>query len=81
MIRKLKEIEGMQVTAWIAVFAALQFPLGHKIVTSVIPGPRSKNELNEIMEWHSFEVPAAFWTALKSKNLIHEDAPISFTHL
>ena len=61
--------------------AALQFPLGHKIVTLVIPGPRSKNELNEILEWHSFEVPAAFWTALKSKNLIHEDAPISFTHL
>ena len=61
--------------------AALQFPLGHKITTSVIPGPRSKNELHEILEWHSFEVPDAFWIVLKSKNLIHEDAPISFTQL
>ena len=61
--------------------AALQFPLGHNIVTSVIPGPRSKKELEEILAWQSFEVPAAFWTALKSKNLIHEDAPISFTSL
>jgi D-threo-aldose 1-dehydrogenase len=47
--------------------AALQFPLGHNIVSSVIPGPRSKNELDEILAWQSLEVPAAFWAALKSK--------------
>jgi D-threo-aldose 1-dehydrogenase len=56
--------------------AALQFPLAHKIVTSIIPGPRSKNELQEILTWQSLDVPIDFWTALKSKALIHEDAPI-----
>ena len=56
--------------------AALQFPLAHNIVTSVIPGPRSKNELAEILAWRSLEIPAAFWTALKSKALLHEEAPI-----
>ena len=55
--------------------AALQFPLAHKIVTSIIPGPRSKNELQEILTWRSLDVPIDFWTALKSKALIHEDAP------
>jgi aryl-alcohol dehydrogenase-like predicted oxidoreductase len=29
----------------------LQFTLAHTIVTSVIPGPRSKNELQEILTW------------------------------
>lgn len=61
--------------------AALQFPLGHNIVSSVIPGPRSKIELEEILAWQSFEVPAAFWAALQSKNLIHEDAPVPCTSL
>jgi len=56
--------------------AALQFPLAHNIVTSVIPGPRSKNELEEILAWLSFEIPVDFWTTLKSKTLIHVDAPI-----
>jgi D-threo-aldose 1-dehydrogenase len=56
--------------------AALQFPLAHNIVTSVIPGPRSKNELEEILAWLSFEIPVDFWTTLKSKTLIHENAPI-----
>ena len=56
--------------------AALQFPLAHNIVTSVIPGPRSKNELEEILAWLSLKIPVDFWAALKSKTLIHEDAPI-----
>ena len=55
--------------------AALQFPLAHNTVTSVIPGPRSKVELEEILQWQSIKIPNEFWASLKSQALVHEDAP------
>ena len=56
--------------------AALQFPLGHEVVTSVIPGPRNKDELEQILEWFATPVPAAFWEALRANGLIDERAPL-----
>ena len=56
--------------------AALQFPLAHNTVTSVIPGPRSKVELEEILQWQSIKIPNEFWASLKSQALVHEDAPV-----
>ena len=56
--------------------AALQFPLGHDIVTSVIPGPRSKAELDQIIGWFETAIPGEFWDTLKSRGLIHEAAPM-----
>ena len=56
--------------------AALQFPLGHSSVTSVIPGPRDTTELLQIVEWFNTEIPGAFWESLKDKGLIEEDAPV-----
>jgi len=55
--------------------AALQFPLANNTVTSVIPGPRSKEELKEILRWQSVKIPNEFWDSLKSQALIHENAP------
>ena len=54
--------------------AALQFPLGDPIVSSVIPGPRDKGELEQIVSWFETPVPAEFWSTLKSKGLLREDA-------
>lgn len=56
--------------------AALQFPLGNEIVTSVIPGPRDKGELKQILDWFRTPIPSEFWAALKSKELIDEAAPV-----
>ncbi|KMW59353.1 L-fuco-beta-pyranose dehydrogenase [Candidatus Rhodobacter oscarellae] len=56
--------------------AALQFPLGHEIVSSVIPGPRDKTELQQIVEWFHAPIPADFWTALKGRGLLAEGAPV-----
>ena len=50
--------------------AALQFPLGDEIVCSVIPGPRDKGELDQIVDWFKTPIPAEFWATLKAKNLI-----------
>lgn len=56
--------------------AALQFPLGHKLVSSVIPGPRSPTEMNKILEWFAVDIPCSLWTDLQSAGLMHENAPL-----
>jgi D-threo-aldose 1-dehydrogenase len=56
--------------------AALQFPLGDDIVTSVIPGPRDKGELAQILDWVSVDIPSAFWATLKADGLLDERARI-----
>ena len=56
--------------------AALQFPLGDPIVTSVIPGPRDKGEMEQILDWFATPIPQEFWAALKAKGLIAEGASL-----
>lgn len=56
--------------------AALQFPLGNDLVTSVIPGPRDKDELEQIVSWFGTPIPDEFWSALKEKGLLEEIAPV-----
>ncbi len=56
--------------------AALQFPLAHPVVASVIPGPRSAEELNQIFAWWNLPIPAAFWSDLKGEGLLDSAAPI-----
>lgn len=56
--------------------AALQFPLGNEIVTSVIPGPRDKEEFAQILSWFETPIPNAFWSSLKSTGLIEQAAPV-----
>lgn len=56
--------------------AALQFPLGNDLVTSVIPGPRNKAELQQILSWFDMPIPSDFWSALREKGLIEEAAPV-----
>ncbi|HMN86635.1 MAG TPA: aldo/keto reductase [Bauldia sp.] len=56
--------------------AALQFPLGSPQVTSIIPGPRSAAELNQIVAWWKTPVPAALWSDLKGEKLIPANTPV-----
>jgi len=56
--------------------AALQFPLGHQIITSVIPGPRNASELRQIVDWFKVPIPDEFWSALLERRLITENAPL-----
>src|SRR5579872_2653179 len=50
--------------------AALQFPLAHPAVATVIPGARSVNEVTENIRLMSVSIPAEFWAALKARGLI-----------
>ena len=56
--------------------AALQFPLGDEIVCSVIPGPRDKEELEQIVTWFKTPIPTEFWATLKAKNLMEPSATV-----
>ena len=55
--------------------AALQFPLAHPAVVSVLSGPRSTAELQENLAAFQHPIPAALWDDLRSAGLIDERAP------
>ena len=55
--------------------AALQFPLHHPSVASVIPGTSNATELNENLRMMRAPIPAEFWRELKSAGLMHAQAP------
>ncbi|MDQ0391405.1 aldo/keto reductase [Labrys monachus] len=56
--------------------AALQFPLGHPIAVSVIPGARSVAELDQNLAYLRHAIPAALWSDLKEEGLIDPKAPV-----
>jgi len=56
--------------------AALQFPLAHPAVVSVIPGSAKPSEVTQNIGFLSAKIPAAFWSDLKDRNLLDRDAPV-----
>lgn len=55
--------------------AALQFPLGHASVASVIPGAIHPDHVAKTIENFRRDIPAALWADLKAERLIRNDAP------
>ena len=55
--------------------AALQFPLAHPAVASVIPGVRDPGQLAQVLDWTRSRIPAEFWADLKQRNLLHPESP------
>jgi D-threo-aldose 1-dehydrogenase len=56
--------------------AALQFPLGHPTVASVIPGMGSPKRIAENMDLLAHKIPSDMWAELRSEGLIRQDAPL-----
>jgi D-threo-aldose 1-dehydrogenase len=56
--------------------AALQFPLGHPTVASVIPGMGSPKRVAENMELLAHKIPSDLWAELRAEGLIRQDAPL-----
>ena len=55
--------------------AALQFPLGHPAVASVLPGARSAEEARANAAHMAAPVPPELWPALVEAGLLRPDAP------
>jgi D-threo-aldose 1-dehydrogenase len=56
--------------------AALQFPLAHPQVISVIPGMGNPDEVHDAQRWLETEIPDTFWRELRESGLVREDAPL-----
>jgi D-threo-aldose 1-dehydrogenase len=70
-IRDVCERHGVPLAA-----AALQFPLGHPAVSSVIPGASSPAQLERNVATFTHPIPSALWAELKDEGLLREDAPV-----
>ncbi len=77
IIRRVQKIENIcddfNVTM---AAAALQFPLAHDAVVSVIPGLSSKQQFKQTLEFYNEQIPMGFWDALKAERLLMEHAPV-----
>ena len=58
------------------ITAALQFPLAHPAVKTVIPGAANPKEVQGNVAIFETAIPAGLWSDLKSEGLIRQDAPI-----
>lgn len=56
--------------------AALQFPLAHPAVASVIPGAASPAQVEQNVALLKAEIPAGLWSTLKAEQLIPANAPV-----
>ena len=56
--------------------AALNFPLRHPAVVSVIPGGQSVEEVRSNRDILGKDIPASLWSDLKSEGLMSQDAPV-----
>ena len=55
--------------------AALQFPLAHPVVKSVIPGMGSPAQARQAAAWMEVSIPDRLWDDLRAEGLLHPDAP------
>ena len=56
--------------------AALQFPLGHPSVASVIPGASGPGQVDLTLAAFRHDIPADLWAELKHEGLLRADAPV-----
>ena len=55
--------------------AAIQFPLAHAAVASLVVGVRTVGHLDEYPAFARFDIPAALWDDLRAEGLLRPDAP------
>ena len=55
--------------------AALQFPLAHPQVASVIPGMSNPAQVRQARAWAAHVIPQGLWDDLRGEGLLHPQAP------
>ena len=77
VIEKTRQIEVVCESHGISLqAAALQFPLGHSSVASVIPGATRPDHVISNLENLKTSIPGSMWTDLKNEGLLALDAPV-----
>lgn len=76
LIEKARKIEAICKRHGVALgAAALQFPLFHPALCSVIPGALGAREVAQNVERMKVRIPADLWNELKHEKLLEADAP------
>lgn len=73
-VRKIEQVCGAHGVSLQA--AALQFPLGHPAVVSVIPGGARAKEVTQNIKAFVEPIPARLWQDLQAEELVRGDAPV-----
>lgn len=77
VIEKVRALEGVCDAHGVPLAAAaLQFPLAHRLVASVIPGLDSPERVHQTVALYRHKIPAALWQELRHEKLIRDDAPV-----
>jgi len=77
VIEKVRKIEAVCDRHGVPLAAAaLQFPLAHKLVASVIPGLDSPERVSHTLTLYRHKIPAELWQELRHEKLIRPDAPV-----
>lgn len=56
--------------------AALQFPLAHPAVASVVSGAKRPGQVADNVRALAEAIPATFWAELRAEGLIDRNAPV-----
>jgi D-threo-aldose 1-dehydrogenase len=73
---RVARIEAVCKRHWIPLAAAaLQFPYAHRAVASVIPGARTRVEVEQNLALLEVAIPVDLWRELKTEGLLRADAP------
>ena len=70
MIKRICDDHGVSLKA-----AAIQFPLHHEAVASVLMGPRTPEHVTDNINSFEEEIPDALWFDLKAKGVLPAEAP------
>lgn len=69
-LERVCDVHGVPLAA-----AALQFPLAHPQVVSVIAGFKTRLEVEQATAMMAWSIPASLWSDLRDMHLIRSDAP------
>ena len=77
VVDRVRRIESVCDTYGVTLAAAaLQFPLAHPLVSSVIPGLGSAKRVAQTVALFKEPIPSSFWHELQRQGLLRADAPI-----
>jgi D-threo-aldose 1-dehydrogenase len=79
ILSRTRRIEAVCARHGVAIAAAaLQFPLAHPAVASVVTGMRSAREVDANVAHCRAPIPGDFWAELKSEGLVAAGAPVAW---
>jgi D-threo-aldose 1-dehydrogenase len=79
IVKRVSEIEAICTAHQVPMVAvALNFPLGHEAIASIIPGFGQVSDLTNLTYYRQ-PIPATLWADLREAGLLHPAAPIPTT--